>query len=296
MYAKTGYISVFLLCVILIGVDIILRLLMIEKKTASRYRKDVTIPPSEDHSVPAENTPLLQGNSSQADLESYKLPPPSSWLTRKMPIILTFRSGALLTAFYIGIVQAFLIGSYDSTIPLVALEYYNFNSLQSGLLFLALGIPGMFSGPFAGWLVDKYGPQIVAIIGYGYLVPTHILLRIIRPGGAHEVAIFAVILAFASIGNSIIDSPSLVKSGLVIEKYHKANPTLFGETGPYAQLYGINSMMFSLGISIGPLVAGALKDSVGYGNMNAVMAAICLSAAVLSWLYMGNDPKPKVDK
>jgi MFS family permease len=265
---------------------------MIEKKTAARYKKDMLSPPSEQETAHDETTPLLATSPSVDDnLKAYSLPPPSSWLTRKMPIVRTFRSPALLTAFYIGFVQAFLIGSYDSTIPLVALEYYNFNSLQSGLLFLALGIPGFFSGPLAGWAVDKFGTRIVAILGYGYLVPIHILLRIPRPGDTHQVVIFATILALASIGNSVIDSPSLVEAGLVVEKYHKANPTLFGDTGPYAQLYGMNSMMFSLGVTVGPLVAGALKEEIGYGNMNAVMGAICFSAAVLSWVYLSTEPK-----
>lgn len=104
------------------------------------------------------------------------------------------------------------------------------------------------------------------------------------------MVICAVILALASIGNSIIDSPSLVEAGLVVERYHKANPTLFGDTGTYAQLYAINSMMFSLGITVGPIVAGALKDSIGYGNMNVVTAVLCASAAFVTWMYLGTDP------
>jgi nitrate/nitrite transporter NarK len=149
----------------------------------------------------------------------------------------------------------------------------------------------MIAGPFAGWTTDKYGARIVAVVGFLYLIPMHILLRIPQPGGKDQVTIFAIILAFTSIGNSIIDSPALVEAGLVVERYHKANPMLFGETGPYAQLYGINSMMFSLGITVGPIVAGALKDSIGYGNMNAVIAGLCATAAALSWLYLGTEPK-----
>ena len=265
---------------------------MIEKKTATRY---TTLPHSalsEAGSESDENEPLLpDGARSQKDLSAYKVAEPSSWLMKKMPILVTFKDSALLTAVYIGTVQAFLLGCYDSTIPLVALEYYGFDSLKSGLLFLALGVPGMISGPLAGRATDKYGARIVGVVGYLYLIPTHILLRVPQPGGTHQVVVFAIILAFASIGNSIIDSPSLVQAGLVVERYHKANPTLFGETGPYAQLYGINSMLFSLGFTLGPLVAGSLKDSIGYGNMNAVMAGLCASAALLSWMYLGTEPR-----
>jgi MFS family permease len=293
LYAKVGYSSVFALCMALIGIDIVLRLLMIEKKTAARYHEDITsLQPESSTGEADENTPLISQSDSARDLGAYEVPPPKSWIAQKMPIVMTFRNPALLTAFYITFAQAFLLGCYDSTIPLVALEYYNFDSLKSGLLFLALGVPGMITGPIAGWTTDKYGARVVAVVGFLYLVPTHILLRIPQPGGTHQVIIFAVILAFTSIGNSIIDSPALVEAGLIVERFHKANPMLFGETGPYAQLYGINSMMFSLGITVGPIVAGALKDTIGYGNMNAVMAALCASAAALSWLYLGTEPRP----
>ncbi|KIV99584.1 uncharacterized protein PV09_08761 [Verruconis gallopava] len=292
LYSKTGYASVFALCLGLVCIDIVLRLLMIEKKTAARYRAELP-----DHACPSpvdgqveEQTPLLEDSTAQPDLEAYRLPAPSNWLTRKNPIFLMLGNSALITSFYIGFVQAFLIGSYDSTIPLIALEYYNFDSLKTGILFLALGLPGMVSGPLAGWAVDKYSPRIVAILGYGYLVPMHILFRVPRPGGPVQVAIFAVILALSSIGNAAIDSPSMVEAGIIVEKYHKANPALFGDVGPYAQLYGMNSMVFSLGVTVGPVVAGALKDTIGYGNMNAVMAAVCGSAAILSWRYLGTEP------
>jgi predicted MFS family arabinose efflux permease len=65
----------------------------------------------------------------------------------------------------------------------------------------------------------------------------------------------------------------------------------FGNDGPYAQLYAINSMVFSAGLTLGPLIAGVLKDSIGYGNMNAVVAGLCGVVSVLSWVFLGGKPK-----
>ena len=56
-------------------------------------------------------------------------------------------------------------------------------------------------------------------------------------------------------------------------------------------LYGLNSMIFSLGLTLGPLVAGSLRDSIGYGDMNAVVAAICFVTAVVCWVWMGGKPR-----
>lgn len=94
----------------------------------------------------------------------------------------------------------------------------------------------------------------------------------------------------------------------VTEQYYKHNKEFFGEQGPYAQLYAINSMVsdisstlrytlidhnqvFSLGLTIGPLVAGGLRDRIGFGNMTAVIASLCAVVSVLSFFFLGGKPK-----
>lgn len=42
---------------------------------------------------------------------------------------------------------------------------------------------------------------------------------------------------------------------------------------------------------MGPLVAGTLRDHVGYGNMNAVVAGLCAVTAALSFVYLGGKPR-----
>lgn len=61
--------------------------------------------------------------------------------------------------------------------------------------------------------------------------------------------------------------------------------------GPYAQLYGLSSMVFSAGFTIGPLVGGFLKQELGYGNMNAVLAICCALASTCSFKFLGGKPK-----
>ena len=81
-------------------------------------------------------------------------------------------------------------------------------------------------------------------------------------------------------------SRAIVEAGNIVEKYWKANEDLF-EQPPYAQLYGINSMVWSAGLTVGPLIAGALREKVGYGNMNAVLAGMCGLTAILAALFIG---------
>ncbi|KAK8163284.1 major facilitator superfamily domain-containing protein, partial [Phyllosticta citribraziliensis] len=282
LYRHTGYTGVFGVSLAVVVVDFVMRLLVIEPKELVKYdvdcsaSKNVNGQPRESESPspspPTERTPLLpSSNSSNRSLDdSYVLPPESTFLIRHVPILsLLGRSPRLATALFVGFVQALLMGTFDSTLPVAAKELFGFNSLRAGLLFLSLGTFDLIVGPAAGWAVDKLGPRTVAIAGYTSL------------------PVFCVLLSLCGVGMAIVNAPSLVEAGFVVECYHAANPELFGERGPYAQLYGLNGMVWNAGLAVGPLVAGALKGVLGFGGMMAVMGGVCGVAAMAAALFMG---------
>ncbi|KAL8725795.1 MAG: hypothetical protein Q9166_007126 [cf. Caloplaca sp. 2 TL-2023] len=297
VYKKAGYPGVFGIGFAVLAIDFIMRLLLIEKKVAAGWEKDGE---PEDDTEPQngnaatdegedanEEEPLLR----KKEQDSYKVPEGQPKVVRAIPILYILKDPRLLTALLLALNQASLLATFDATIPTEAEELFGFDSLKSGLLFIALVLPYLLLGPVAGWLVDRYGPKPAAVIGFGYLVPVLVLLRLVRSGGTSEIVIYCALLALSGMGLAIIGSPSIVEASYVVSQYDKANPEFFGEQGPYAQLYGINSMAFSLGLTVGPLVSGALKDRIGYGNMNAVVAALCLTTALLSVVYVGGKPK-----
>ncbi|KAF2103438.1 MFS general substrate transporter [Rhizodiscina lignyota] len=283
LYEKAGLPGVFGLAIALLVVDFVMRLLVIEKKIAAKYeahmrRASLANPQTDgmdgtaehDNHDPDEESPLLSGN----EHKKYHLNEPKSWILRKVPILACIHDTALLAALWLAFVQAILLGSFDATIPTVAEDYYDFDALKAGALFLSLGLTDLITGPIGGWAVDKYGTKPAAVIG-----------------SSDQVKIWAGLLALIGIGMGIFGAPSIVEAGAVVQRYYKANPDFFGENGPYAQLYGLNSMCFCGGLTIGPVIAGGLKDSIGYGNMNAVLAAIAGVTSIISWLYIGGPPR-----
>ena len=275
-----------------------MRLLLIEKKVAARYTSedetangDVAGGSNEgvddSEAQEDEEDPLIK----KEEEDNYKIPDGQSRIIRSIPVLYPLRDPRILTAELVALLQATLLATFDATVPTVAEEYFGFNSLTAGLLFIPLVLPYLILGPVAGWIVDRYGPKPSAVIGYGYLIPVLILLRIVRPGGSQQIVVFCVLLTLCGIGFAGIGSPSIVEVAHVIQKYDEANPGFFGSNGPYAQIYGINSMVFSAGLTIGPLLSGALKSAIGYGNMNLIMAIFCLITAILSFLYIGGKPK-----
>ena len=281
----------------ILALDFIMRILIIEKKTARRYSHHEggeepnghttdEEEDTEDEDEPNEEDPLIR----KEEEDSYKVPPGQARWIRSFPILYCLKDPRLLTALLLAFGQATLLATFDATVPTLAQEFFGFDSLEAGLIFIALVLPYLVLGPVAGWAVDRYGTKPAAVIGFGYLVPVLILLRLVRAGGRSQVIIYCAILALCGVGMGLIGSPSIVEASYVVQLYDKANPEYFGHQGPYAQLYGINSMVFSLGLTVGPLISGSLKDAVGYGNMNLFIAALCLVIALLSFIYIGGKP------
>lgn len=298
LYEKTGYKGVFGVASGVLALDFIMRLLIIEKKTAARYKsldnsennpRDFSTRNEDSHGDANEEDPLLPRN----DEDPYKIKHQPGRLAQSVPILLCFRNPRLLMALVLAFVQASLLALFDATIPTEAQELFDFSSLQAGLLFIATDVPYLILGPLAGWAVDRFGTKPAAVIGFAYLVPALVLLRLPSADlldGSKNVILYSAILALNGVGMAIISAPSVVEASDVVQKYDKANPGFFGENGPYAQLYGFNSVFFNLGLTIGPLVAGALKDSIGYGNMNLVFAVASGITAILSFLLVGGSP------
>lgn len=301
LYEKTGYPGVFGVASALLAVDFLMRALVIEKKVAKRYGDetdpeiDDTPEPSQGHDEEQqpmnEEQPLLGNNQTKENNDAWKLSPNQPKIAHMVPILPCLANPSLLTALLVAMVQAILLGSFDATLPLVAREYFGFDTLKAGVLFLPLGAFDLLLGPVFGWAVDRYGTKLVAVGSYTYLIPAFVLLRLPHAGGIHQVILYGGCLALCGIGLAGIGAPSLVEAGAVVEKYYDANPEFFGDEGPYAQLYGLQSMVFSAGLALGPEIAGQLRLAINYGNMNAILAGICAITAILCFAYLGGKPR-----
>ncbi|KAI0095817.1 MFS transporter-like protein [Hypoxylon sp. NC0597] len=315
LYEKTGYSGVFGVASGVLGLDFLMRLLLVEKKTAAKYYDEPLPPPDlgteqqhannghvaawharEDRGDQEENpteSDALLPNKKQDDEDTYKIYHEPNRIVRALPILICFRSPRLIIGLSLAFVQASLLAVFDATIPTEAQSLFSFTSLQAGLLFIALDIPYLVLGPVAGWAVDRYGTKPAAVFGFGFLVPVLILLRLPSDrllSGTSNIVLYCALLALNGVGLAIIGSPSIVETSDVVQKFSKANPGFFGVNGPYAQLYGFNSLFFCAGLTVGPVVAGALRDGVGYGNMNLVFAVVAAVTATISFFVVGGKP------
>ncbi|KAF7507770.1 hypothetical protein GJ744_010071 [Endocarpon pusillum] len=294
LYDKTGSAGVFGLSAGILGVDFIMRLLVVEKKVAARYQEPKQNAPESNTNGDAEDTSPTEEDAllPKTEEDYYAIPPNQNSIVRNLPVLYCLTSPRLLTALLLAFMHAFILGTFDATIPTEAESLFHFSPLRSGLLFIALDVPYLIFGPLAGWTVDKYGPKPAAVFGFGYLVPTLILLRLPHAdNGSGQIILYCALLSLCGVGMGVIGSPSIVEASNVVQKFDKANGGFFGTNGPYAQLYGLNSLVFSAGLAVGPVLSGSLRDRIGYGNMNLVVAILSGMTAILSFVFIGGQPK-----
>lgn len=278
------------------AIDFIMRLLVIEKKVARRYNvtsrgdshESDASNPNDEEAANNEEEPLL-GSKSEDDYYIISKDQPA--IVRKVPILPCLKNPRLIAALVVAFVQALLLGAFDATIPTIGQEYFNFDSLKAGTLFLPLGVFDFLLGPIFGWVVDRFGTKVAAVGGYTFLVPCLVLLRLPHAGGKDQIILFGALLGLCGVGLAAIGAPSIVEAGNIVQKYYDVNPDFFGENGPFASLYAMSSVAFCAGLAIGPEIAGELKQVIGYGNMNIVLAVICGLTAAVSFFYIGGKPK-----
>ncbi|RAL64129.1 hypothetical protein DID88_003317 [Monilinia fructigena] len=258
VYEKAGYYAVFYMAFGLLVLDILLRLVLIEKKIARQWLDDEvtdsersgTSDPSptrtenvadketrnDDNAITDEEKVAQSGPSNNigvAPTVSYKV---SKW----PPLFTLLKSRRLCAALWGCVVQASLMTAFDSVIPLFVRDTFHWDSVGAGLIFLAVMVPS-FSAPVVGWASDRYGPRWLCVAG----------------------------------------------SPIFVEAKEKQIPGRFGENGAYAQAYGLFIMAYAAGTLIGPVWSGYVEDHAGWGTMAWSLGLFSLTGAVPCLIYTG---------
>ncbi len=151
VYDKAGYYAVFTMAFGLIGVDIVLRVLLVEKKIARQWDMERSetaspVPPDDEKlPVPATEEPAIlatQQPDATAGLPTVVPEEKSSGI--KHPILLLLTSRRLLAACYTTLSYAILMTAWDAVLPLRVHDLFGWSSLGAGLIFLPLILPSTY--------------------------------------------------------------------------------------------------------------------------------------------------------
>ncbi|KAF2853652.1 MFS transporter-like protein [Plenodomus tracheiphilus IPT5] len=307
VYDHAGYHAVFGMAYALIGVDIILRLLLVEKKVAARWDPDavgrvaVTAINHSDKTVATDVEPAaaLDGTRTLKTAEPMALSPSpldasSSPRRRRRdrlpPVLSLLCSCRLLASLFCALVQAALTTAFDSVLTIHAANIFNWTSTGAALLFLPLVIP-TFVAPLLGWLSDKFGGRYFVVVGFLSAVPPLVCLRFVKDNSIGDKVLLCVLLAVVGLSLALTSPPIMAEISGVVEAKEKSmlakgHPG-FGKGGAYAQAYALFNVAFAAGCMIGPLLAGFIAEAKGWGTMAWVLGLLSGISAVPALLWLG---------
>lgn len=312
IYQRFGWRGPFVFSIILVVIDLLMRLVIIEKHQALRWvRAGVEIKNFEapgynedksetekvqeqeeresetrsEHQSDPRKAPTFNEGDVETPLASPKRSPDHS--TSKLPshwngLLSMMRNPRALTCFAITLLNGFIVGGLaDSALTIYLNEQYGLNSEGAGLVYLAIVVPVFFASPLAGWWVDRHGTKWIMFVGLSLAIIAYPLLIIKGP-----LALFVFFLAILGTGISFFLTPVTVDLNIVAAESPQ------GITTPH--VFGAFNMAFSVGSFVGPIAAGNILSGTTTGTawtiltiLSAGLSALCLPGI---FIWVGGKP------
>ncbi|KAH8704866.1 putative MFS multidrug transporter [Talaromyces proteolyticus] len=292
----------------LLGIDLVLRFLMIERpkdngsksestsqtNSTNNYTKNSCRSPSP--TLDNERTPLI----SSADTPS-SLPDDSSSKPQNEPKVgveyythmlsqRRFNAGLLCN-----MAHSILLTSFDTTLPLHARDTFQWSSGVIGLLFLGLQVPAVVLNPFGGWLKGRVGNRYPTSVAFLLLLPVLCLIGI--PGSplfawtsgesSQYRALYIASIWMAGSLMSMVDGSAVTEVSLSVQDVERDHPGIFGGSSGQSRAMSLVVISWTLGSILGPILSGLIVENFGYFEMNATLGILCIFFSLNSFFNFG---------
>ncbi|MCJ1277041.1 hypothetical protein MMC21_004850 [Puttea exsequens] len=299
LYEYEGYFQVFLPAFGLLIVEIVLRLLVVEKRRASMTSLGGEAPSTETSEPEYQRDACAQeaGGPDKSMVEPAEpLGVEAQLLLSKAPIARPTNAFLILLAcprFLVAITGLFIMNSiacgFDGVLAPYIHDAFDLKSTHAAALFLAMALPNMFVAPVIGALTDRYGTKLPIAAGCTLAAPTLFLLRFIVPGTSLPFVKLMVVLVFVGMSLACIMPPLGVEASKVVDAIERDQAGVFGPNGPYSQAYGLAYFAVAAGGLVGPLYAGYLRAWLGWEAMSLSMAILSSILFGLVVLFIGEQ-------
>ncbi|KAJ9236033.1 hypothetical protein DTO212C5_8345 [Paecilomyces variotii] len=287
VYSLAGYDATLGLAVGLLGLDIILRLLIVEKRDLQQILESSAVDEAnEDVVQPLLGTPTASTNNRHTQT-SYSSTLPATQENQEdegteveVAYKTLINSKRLVVLLVCAIVQAITMSSFEVTLPLHLRDIFNYDPKGAGLAFIPLMVPAFFS-PAIGYVCDRVGNKIVAFLGYILCAVALVLLRLpTHKDTLNEVGMFGDLLMIGT-AMCMTMTPVLTEIFVAVEDLEEQKPGRFGPYGAYAQAYGLFEFVYSAGILGGPIMAGWLRTSFSWNALTLVLGILSFATSFL---------------
>ncbi|RAK95865.1 MFS transporter [Aspergillus ibericus CBS 121593] len=253
LYDLAGYFAVFIPAFVLIALEFLLRVLLIAP----------THDPGLTHALIQDEQRPLMPDTGGHDARQPKRPPAVVTLMR-MPRFLVAMAGMFL-------LNCFMT-AFEAVLPVYLPEVFLYRSTQIAIVFLSNTLP-MICSPLGGSMVDHLGPFWPAVLGFGLITPSMMLLSLIREPSPLTSLLLRLFLFLFGCGVSVAMPAMMTEVTLAKDAMEEGEPGIFGDLGACSQAYGLSNAAFAGGTLVGPLYAGYVREAAGWTAMNISMGA-----------------------
>lgn len=300
VFARAGYYAVFAMVFGLIALDILMRVVMIERKVAITWLKDeevVTSTGAEEihgstEEVMAEKqTDEKVRQTSTADVEIGSTNDQQglqAGAKRRLPVFLVLLSSLrILSGLYCCMIAAAMYTALDAMLPLFVIDTFHWNSLGAGLALLPI-LGTSFGGPIVGFLSDKYGVKWFIVAGCIVSCPCFALLRLVSENTMHQKVLLFGLLTALGTGLTLVLTPIMAEIAYAVEEEaERRGRSSFGKHGAFAQAYSLFNIAWAIGGMTGPLLGGILKQKHGWAFATLVLSVVAAVTAIPAVLWTG---------
>lgn len=290
IYEDGGYYAVFGLAFGLIGIDIFLRLVLIEKRHALHWISPEMRPLATPEQQSSEKTSIGATSDSRA-LRNDQSPAISEKCEARNPLAQAanlLSSYRLIVSLWGYFVVALVLTSFDSVLPLFVQETFGWKQTGQGLIFIPLMVPHILD-PLTGFIIDRYprSPRYLTSGAFLCTIPVTTLLRFVKENTMHDKTVLCVLLAMIGCCLAVAMTPIVAEVFHAVKEKGDKSPDIFGRGGAMALAFGLSNMGFAAGSLIGPFFAGYIRQSAGWSTMGWAMGLIAGVSAIPNLLFIG---------
>ncbi|PYH42294.1 MFS transporter [Aspergillus saccharolyticus JOP 1030-1] len=275
VYGAGGYYAVFGMSFGVIALDVVFRLVMIERKHAVKW-------------LQAEGVPSVVSSSTSTDDGASK--------KRPSTLYTLITSSRMMTSSWAYFILSLILTSFDSVLPLFVEQTFGWGQTGQGLIFIPLSIPQILD-PLVGYIIDHHDQsrRWMAAGGFFAAVPILACLRFVTEDTIAHKVLLCALLVLLGVCVCLIMSPVLVEATYYVQDREAETPDIFGPGGAIAFAYGVTNMAYALGTIIGPFFAGFIKDGAGWGTMGWALALMAGVTGIPSLLFLRGSAKDESD-
>lgn len=301
IYAHGGYYAVFGLMFAMLGVDAVLRFVMIEKRVAQKwmaveavqsdtpnvFRKTDSDSPASPTPCPepSNTTHLMTANGSETTNQAHSS---SRILSHKLPptlrLLLSFRMFVGLTG---GLLQSSLNVAFDTTLPLVVNALFGWQQTGQGLIFITILLPSLLQ-PIFGAMTDRYqqGRRLLAAGGCLLATPAYVLLRLVTHDTLGQKVLLCALLVVIGLAMAIAMPAIIAEIGAIVADAEKNDPEAI-KGSVIATGWSLVNAAYAAGCLLGPLFAGLIRNAAGWQTMTWCLGLLSAVTGVFLLLCLG---------